>query len=140
MLIPAERIEGWDKRLYEVIEDARGRPFKLGEHDCFTFACQSVEAMTGENPWYHFAGYVEDRDVARIISQYGSIEDAADTIFGVHNRVPIKVAHRGDVCLYHAPKGEKAFGICLGTKAAYLTDVGLVFVPTLDCILAWRIG
>ena len=41
------RREGWERRLQDVVRAAQDKPYKLGENDCFRFACAAVEALTG---------------------------------------------------------------------------------------------
>lgn len=134
------RIEGWEARLAAVIEDARARPYALGEHDCFRVACLAIEALTGVDRWPEFAGYRTRREAMLKLAEHGStFEAAGDWFFGVPNVSP-RFARRGDVCCVETVDGEKHLGVCLGVSAAFLAPDGLLFVPTLTCLCAWRVG
>jgi hypothetical protein len=133
------RLEGWEGRLYAVLDAARARPYKLGEHDCFKVACQVLEALTGVNRWPEFAGhYTTRREARRLIARHGrSFEAAFDWFFGSAN-VPVRYAQRGDIVAL-AAGDDKHLGVCLGAESTFLSDEGLVRLPTLDCLCAWKI-
>lgn len=134
------RTEGWEDRLLKVIEGARTRPYRLGEHDCLRVACQSVEALTGIDLWPRFAGYATKREAIATILQYGkTLPDAVSAVLGIEPMSP-KLARRGDVCHY-VDAGDH-LGVCVGEDVAVLGDAGLVLVPITSSALrcAWRIG
>lgn len=135
------RLEGWEARLLAVVEAARARPYVLGEHDCFRFACAAVEALTGVDRWPQWQGrYATKREALALLARHGaSFEAAFDWFFGTA-RVDPRLARRGDVLAIEDEAGEKHLAVCLGVEAAGLTDSGLVFVPTLSCLCAWRVG
>ena len=43
------RIEGWEKRLNDLVEGARIKGYQVGRHDCALFALDVVEAVTGRD-------------------------------------------------------------------------------------------
>ena len=134
------RTEGWEDRLLAVIEAARNKPYKLGEHDCLRVACQSVEALTGADLWPQFAGYATRREALATILQYGkTLPDAVTFVLGV-DPVSVRLAQRGDVC--HYVDAEDHLGVCIGEYVAVLGPDGLALVPiTSDALrCAWRIG
>jgi len=133
------RREGWEARLAAVLEQARARPYRLGEHDCFRVACAAVEALTGRDLWTPFAGTYRTRKQAlRRIAEYGGEFDAAASkLFGA----PVSraaFAQRGDIVKYVAA-GEPHLGVCNGAEVALLTDAGLAFLPLSECMCCWRI-
>jgi len=134
------RLQGWESRLAQVIEAARHRPYVLGQADCFRFACESVEALTGENRWPEFAGkYSTEREALHLLAQHGhSFEDAFDWFFNVQ-RSDVRLARRGDIVAL-ANGGQKHLGVCGGALVAALGPEGVVSVPILECLCAWRIG
>lgn len=134
------RLQGWESRLAQVIEEARHRPYVLGEHDCFRVACLSVEALTGENRWPEFAGkYSTEREALRLIAQHGrSFEGAFDAFFGAPH-INVRLARRGDIVALENG-GQKHLGVCEGALVAALGPEGLVRMPLLECLCAWRIG
>lgn len=134
------RHEGWEKRLDQVIEAARARPYELGVHDCFRLMCRVVEALVGEDRWPAFAGYRTKREaLAKLAAHGSSFEAAGDWFFGVP-RMDVKRARRGDACCFVDAVGEKHLGVCLGRDTAVLHASGVIFVDTLDCRCAWEVG
>lgn len=133
------RVQGWEARLAGVLERARGRPYVLGESDCFRMACEAVEALTGLDPWPEFAGrYATRREALALIAQWGpSFDIAFSKFFGVEPS-PMGHARRGDVVKF--VQGDAHLGVCNGASVAVVTEPGLLFVRLSDCELAWRIG
>jgi hypothetical protein len=135
------RLEGWELRFVEAIERARFAPYKLGEHDCFRFACQIVLALTGVDRWPEFVGRYHDRRSAIVlIHQYGSSFEAAfDKFFGTE-RISVLNAHRGDIVAITDATGERHLAVCMGPYLAALKPEGLLFLPRCAAHCAWRIG
>jgi hypothetical protein len=134
------RQAGWEARLLAVVAAAQHEPYRLGTHDCFRLACRVVEALTGVDRWPQFAGqYATKREALRLIARFGlTFESAFDWFFALPHTSP-KVARRGDIAAYADPEGEKHLGIVLGAETAVLGPHGLLRVPTLQCLAAWRI-
>ena len=138
--LPSARQDGWEGRLAAVIDDARRRPYVLGEHDCFRVACRVVEALTGVDRWPAFAGYRTRREALLKLAQYGgTFEAAGDWFFGAP-AVDVRWARRGDLLALQTEDGEKHAAVCVGVDAALLVEGGLVFVPAMTCLCCWRIG
>lgn len=134
------RLEGWEQRLLAIIEDARARPYVLGEHDCFRLACRVIEALTGVDRWPSFAGYTTKREALQRLAQHGSsFEAAGDWFFGAP-RVDIKLARRGDILALQDEVGEKHLAVCLGHQLACMRDDGLLFLKVSAAHCAWRVG
>jgi hypothetical protein len=134
------RIEGWESRLVEIIEFARHQPYVLGSHDCFRVACMVVASLTGVDRWPELCGYKTRRQSKVSIAKHGkTFEEAGDWFFGA-DRIDVRHARRGDICALQTPDGEKHLGVCLGAEVALLADDGLVYLPTLSCLCAWRVG
>lgn len=134
------RLEGWESRLWALVEDARAKPYVLGEHDCFRFACRVIEALTGTDRWPEFAGYRTKREALRKLAHFGSsFESAGDWFFCSANVSP-KLARRGDIACVETEDGEKHLGVCLGRDTAVLAPDGLLMIPILVCRCAWRVG
>ena len=141
MVATVHRLEGWESRLSAVIEGARDKPYVLGQHDCFSVSCAAVEALTGVDRWPEWRGRYATKDQALrlLASRASSFEDAGDGFFGVP-RVATAFARRGDIVALATADGAKHLGVCLGSRAACLSESGLVFVPVANCLCAWRIG
>ena len=134
------RNEGWESRLNEVIDAARGKPYQLGIHDCFKVSCQVIEALTGVDRWPEFEGrYTDYKSALALLAQHGSsFEEAFDWFFQTP-RISVKLARRGDICAF-AAGGYKHLGVNLGRRTTFLAPKGLLFVPTEKCLCAWAVG
>ena len=144
------RLEGWERRLLAVIDDARARPYALGEHDCFRLACSAVQALTGADLWTYWAGkYKTRREALRLLAEFALLPHgatalevftaAAGRLFHTRLESPRR-ACRGDIMEYiDPPSGEPHLGVCVGAHAAVLGEHGLAFVPITRCEGCWRI-
>lgn len=135
------RLEGWEQRLLRVLEDARTRPYRLGEHDCFRVACAAVEALTGVDRWPEFAGrYRTRREALVLLARHGrTFQEAGNWFFG-SEAVDVRLARRGDIVCVRTPDGEHHLGVCEGERTAVLGEQGLLRLPTLAGVCCWRIG
>jgi hypothetical protein len=133
------RRPGWEHRLVEAIEAARGLPFSWGRHDCATFAFDLRRDLTG---CYDVAAlwrghYTTARGAVRVMRRLGwqSLEAAGRDLLG--EPLPsVHLAQRGDLVLANTGLG---FGVCLGARAAGIAPEGLVLAPLSSCAFAWRI-
>jgi hypothetical protein len=133
---------GPEKRLNAYIKQVRSEPFSWGKHDCLTFSNAAFEA-------YHGFGYADDW-----LGEYMSGNDPmlpsrlrdrfkAQTFDEAIERKLQRVDHvppRG--ALVATKKVERwligyALGICVGTKAAFLSRQGVVYSPLDDIAKAW---
>jgi hypothetical protein len=147
--LPAARVQGWESRLIAVIEAAREREYALGVHDCFSFTCAVVHALTGVDRWPLFGGYTSKRESLARIAQYGStFEKAYDYFFGATARLPSPLfAQRGDILAIQTTDGVKHLGVCGGPYVLLLSDHGMASTP-LDharvqagfYTAAWKVG
>ncbi len=135
-----KRKEGWERRLDDVIEATRHRPYVLGKSDCFRFACEVMQALLGgESRWVEWEGKYETRaDCDKIVDEHGG-PVRWDQFFG-SRAMTIKHARRGDICMYRDEHSDTHFAVCLGTYAAAYAAKGLVFTPMTECRWCWPIG
>lgn len=135
------RRDGWEARLAFVIEAAAHQPYRLGDHDCFRFACEAVKATTGADLWASWAGrYRTKREALRLLLEYGGgFTGSFSRLFGVEP-APMTCARRGDVAEYVDAEGEQHLGVVQGARVALLLECGVAFVPLAGCAHAWRIG
>lgn len=135
------RIEGWEERLAAVVAGARRTPFAWGTHDCLSFSCQAIEALTGVDRFGEFRGrYASEGQALRLLSELGGHwEDAARWFFGAEP-VNTRFARRGDICARGDDGAIHALAVCVGARAAGLGPEGVVFAPLSSFSLAWRIG
>lgn len=134
------RIEGWEGRLTDVVEDARRRPFVWGEHDCFTFACNAVRALTLFDVNEFKGKYDDERGALKLMHKHGhNMREAFDWFFG-RGRLPVQFARRGDICLAELIDGRSALLVCIGQRCCGPDESGMVFHPTMSMSAVWRIG
>lgn len=135
------RIQGWEARLADVVREARGTAYRLGDHDCFRFACEVVHALTGVDHWTSWAGkYSTEAEALVLIRNHGgSFTGTFSKIFG-SAPIPITFAQRGDIAEIQDETGQKHLGVVIGADVAVLMDSGLHFLSRRACTHAWRIG
>jgi hypothetical protein len=133
---------GQSKRLNDYLRAVRSEPFCWGRHDCLTFSNAAFKA-------YHGFGYADDW-----VGEYMSGSDpilpsmmrakfGAQTFDEAVERKLQEVDHippRG--ALVATKRAERwligyALGICVGTKAAFLSRAGVVYYPLDDIDKAW---
>jgi hypothetical protein len=131
------RFEDWPKRLDAVIEAARHRPYKIGEHDCFTFARECVKAITGANYGKGIKYRTQAGSLKLIKRLGGSLDRAVSKVLRRSPVTPLQ-ARRGDWLMFRDEKGEH-LAVCLGINAACLGEHGLGFLPLDACLSAWPI-
>ena len=133
---------GSQKQLNDYLREVKDKPFRWGEHDCFIFSNTAFKA-------YHGFGYADDwvgrymRDgepmlPSRLRVEFGAIDfdEAIEEKLKPIDYVPPKGA------LVATKKAERwhigyALGICVGTKAAFLSQRGVVYFPLEDVTKAW---
>lgn len=129
------RVEGWEKLLVEHIEQARGKAFEWGQHDCALWAAEWVRKCTKVDLGSGWRGMYETKEgAAREMRARGFLKPA-DIAADCLTSIPVALARRGDITLH--PNG--ALGICNGRVSAFVAETGLLEIPTLACKRAWRI-
>lgn len=146
------RLPGWEKRLFEFIEEASNRTFEYGKHDCALFVCDVIEALTGKNPREIVASvcvaatgrgkYHGEEEAEEVLSKHGGIEAIAVIVaekFDFHP-IPVPFARRGDIVLASIHR-TRSLGVCVGDKVAFPAPEGLarVDIDSKMLIRAWRI-
>jgi hypothetical protein len=128
--------------LIAYFREQRGRRFKLGEHDCFTFTNGAWRLMHGE-------GYADD-----LTGAYGSLSasEMADFILGHYGAESVTEALDAHLtrCDGHPPRGALvvtdqareciipfALGIAFGTRAVFLGARDVVYLPVTQIKGAW---
>lgn len=133
---------GSQKQLNDYLREVKDKPFRWGEHDCFTFSNAAFRS-------YHGFGYADDwigrymRDGEPMLPSRLRVEfGAVDFDSAIEQKMkPIDcVPPRG--ALVATSKAERwyigyALGICVGIKAAFLSQRGVVYFPLEDVTKAW---
>lgn len=136
------RKENWPHLLAEQIAACKDRVFAYGVFDCFLFAAECVQSITGIDYAEKFRGYESRKDAYKIIAGYGSMQAMITSILSEEPK-PVSFAHRGDVVLSDVTiaKGQtaEAVGICDGVFSLFAAPVGIVKVKTLSSKKAWSI-
>jgi hypothetical protein len=134
---PLTRCENWQERLIAAVEDARTRDFQWSRFDCITWAFDVRADLIGVDSAEKWRGkYRCLNGGLRVMRKLGhpSIEDLVTAECG--EPIPVRTAQRGDLVQLQ----DTALGICLGAIAATVEEgVGLVLVPMISAVLAWRV-
>ncbi len=124
--VVTERYSDWPVRLNAYILEAQKDQFKMGTHDCCTFAAGAVEAMTGVDPMPEFRGKYDGwRSSAKALKKLGagttSLYDTLCAKFGP----PLAGVYgqKGDIVMY-----EDACGVMLGRMGLFIGENGFVYV------------
>ena len=130
------RREGWEAALEAAVAAARGRAFQWGEHDCATWAFEVRAAITGLDAARDWRGqYKSAIGARRVMKGFGwkDLGQLARTYLG-RPLAHVGLAQRGDIVL-----AEGALGICVGAKAVFVAQSGVVERPVPACVMAWRV-
>ena len=136
------RIENWDTKLSDYIQQQQHIKFRYGNADCVNFVIGAIETVTGK--------IVFDRE-------YKSIKDAKQIIQKLNKKdlldIAMDIAKENNFkeidCVY-AQRGDAVFlktdeelggtlGICIGQKSIFRAKAGVETRNTTTCDYAWRI-
>lgn len=143
-----EKVENWRAKLNEHIETNRVRPFEWGQHDCALWAASCIQVTTGVDLGFHFRGkYNSAAGALKAIRKagYQNPEGLAEARIGP--RQPPAFARAGDMvaadlqALGLAGDDRQiglSLGICNGSVCHFVTDDGLVTLPTLSMNCAFH--
>lgn len=145
------RFSDWQTRLDEEFKKAAGRDFEWGIHDCCTFACNAVLAITGDDPAsmpLPFRGTYQTKvgaygNLNRLTDGkglVGAVEMAAE-YYGWEEIMPA-FAQRGDLCLLQTEAEEGLGIVSLDGRNVMMANEpgGIKAVSRKMCSRAWRIG
>lgn len=132
-----QRREDWTARLNAVIESAREKLFKWGQHDCCLFVADCIQEMTDEDVAAEVRGrYTTEGGANRLLRRLGGIEVFVDTIF---NASPAVAARRGDVVLLDVQGSPLGIIDLSGRRVAAVGPNGLQFLPLILVKKAWKV-
>jgi hypothetical protein len=133
---------GPEKRLNAYLRQVRSKPFRWGEHDCLIFSNAAFTA-------YHGAGYADDLVGGYMADGEPALPSRLRDRFNAESfdEVVERKLRRVD---YVPPRGALvatkraerwligyALGICVGTKAAFLSRGGVIYVSLDDIDKSW---
>ena len=110
-------------------------PFAWGENDCCTFACDAVQAMTGQDPAHGLRSHRTALEAAEVLRDGGGVAGLAEARLGAE--IPPRLAAVGDIGLAQLD-GRDTLLVCGGTMWVGPGADGLVNVPGSAIVRAWR--
>ena len=144
-----KRIPDWETRFADFIHSRLRTPFRWGGQDCALFACDGVEAITGDDLAAEWRGnYSDAKSALAAMKNYagGGIEELAEKKATEHGlaEVHLNLAGRGDLVLIRQDAEEEnrlALGIISldGRRAACAGGDGVHFVDREAWVKAWKI-
>lgn len=125
--------------LNQYLREIADKPFRLGRHDCLTFTNEAWRRMYGHGWADDWEGrYLRARGTKDLQAEYG------------HETIEAAVSARLMRCVAIPPRGAlvtavgaggwltgKAFGIAVGSNAAFLSGTGVIYLPISDIETAW---
>lgn len=134
------RRDDWVRRLDAVFASAASRPFAWGAHDCFTFAGEAVEAMTGKAIAFP-RDYADGKGARRVLRRLGFRSYAAAVTAHLGPEKPVGFARRGDVVLAEIDGAESLCVVDLTGEAVLGPGPdGLIRLPLSAVRTAWSVG
>lgn len=121
------------------LRDVATIPFRLGRHDCLTFTNGAWRVMYGHGWADDWQGrYLRAKSAQDLRAEYGhtTLEDAVSARLKRCAGIP----PRGALVTGKEAGGwltGKAFGIAVGSNAAFLSMSGVVYLPITDIENAW---
>jgi hypothetical protein len=137
---------GTQERLTAYLRQVKDRLFVWGEHDCLTLTNGAWRAM-------HGAGWADDwvgrymvqtpygirpmrQDQLRCEFGFRSFVEAVDARLTPVRHIPPRGALVATKRVQRWAIGY-GLGICVGTKCAFLSDRGVIYLPVTDISKAW---
>lgn len=125
------RCSDWESKLYQYLDDCRGKQFEYGKFDCVIFVNDWLKICVG----FDFLDGKEYNSREAIGTfGYRSLNDAVNKCLNSES-IPAAFAQRGDIVIY-----DECLGICCGVFSHFINnDGGLVVLETLKADKAWHI-
>lgn len=132
----------WPERLAAVVDAARNRTFRWGQHDCALFALDCIDAQTGGQVAARFRGaYDGPLSAADVFGADGLLPFAAE-IARTEGLVAIGplLAGRGAACCFAWERGP-TLGVIDGRLILSPDEPGLRRIPRLsvDILACWTV-
>lgn len=133
-----KRTDGWEARMYEVLDEYRTSPLVYGVHDCGLFAARIVQALTGEDVVSRWLGAYATRAAAmRLVMERGGLPALVSAHLG--ESVAPERAQRGDILSIPHLRFGSALGVCDGPTGWFVGYTGLVTHRRRHWARCWRI-
>lgn len=138
---------GSQKQLIAYLREVKDKPFHWGQHDCLVFSNAAFKA-------YHGFSYADDwlgrysvdgkpKTVQDMRDEFGvnSFDEMIDAKLKRISYVPPKGAIVATKQNQHRHRAMRfipyALGISVGTKAAFLSYEGVLYLPLNDVVFSW---
>lgn len=133
---------GQNDKLIAYLKAQRGKPFKLGEHDCFTFTNGAWNAMHGAGYADHFIGRYADlgpKGFAKLMWECFNTTDIVKALDNGLQRVD-GFPPKGALVITKNARPYftgHALGIAMGVTAVFLGDDDMLYMPIDQIEGAW---
>jgi hypothetical protein len=133
-----KRYDDWQLRFEKIVTENLSRPFEWGSHDCVLWGADCVLAITGHDAAENFRGtYNSALSAARVLKELGGMENAITNRLGL-SPVAVGYANVGDILLADL-EGQLTTTVCNGETMLATGETGLVALPTLSALKAWKV-
>tara|TARA_Y100000004_G_scaffold28788_1_gene29621 strand:- start:408 stop:812 length:405 start_codon:yes stop_codon:yes gene_type:complete len=131
------RVENWEKKLSDYIEECRHKKFSWESNNCGQFVLEWEKILTGKTKFPEFyKKYTSLKQLKEKLQECGF--KSWISIFNQRlSRINTKLAQRGDLVTAKA-NNSFCMGICLGRNCAFLGKYNLEFVSIDKIKYAWR--
>ena len=142
------RYEDWPKRLDAFLKKAASLSFVWGVSDCCLVVADGVLEIAGYDIAAWFRGRYDDAPGAlRRLREFGggALPETMARIASeaTMEEVGARYAQAGDIVLLPAAPDYEAFGgllgLSIGQRSMAMGSAGIVLLPTLDALTAWRV-
>lgn len=126
----------WQLDFEKCVKENFYKPFKWGEHDCVLWAANCVLAITGFDPALEYRDeYSSPIGAARILKDNGGMEALVSEKF---ESVLPSFANIGDIVMI-LQNEQPMLAVCNGETSLAPGAEGLIALPTLSAVKAWRV-
>jgi hypothetical protein len=131
------RVQNWESKLSNYIEECRNKKFSWDSNNCGQFVLEWEKILMGKTKFPEFyKKYKSLKELKEKLKECGF--KSWITLFNQRlTRINTQLAQRGDLVTLRA-KNSFCMGICIGRNCAFLGDEKLEFVSIDHIQYAWR--
>jgi hypothetical protein len=130
------RVDFWEKKLLEYLEQSRSLKFEWGVNDCVMWAGKWLDIARGTNQIEQYIGTYDSAESSQVILEELGCSDVSELATSRLLRKSVKMANRGDLVMQPV---TNSLGICFGRLSYFMGYNGLVPTETLKCARAWGV-
>lgn len=144
------RLEGWEDRFLEAVENHSQRPFSWGGaatgegSDCFEMCMDVAKAITGDDPYEDERGRYKTRLGALRRFKKRGFAWLADAYAAVFVEIHPSMARRGDIGLVSVidenGKQVDCSAVVVGTVAIGKSETGTIRIPVDQLKTTYKVG